>query len=124
MQDILNQVAFGGPLEWRGNLGLNWSYGAFRASWDTTYYGSYKQYDIGGTQLYVAAQGSSKVSSQMYHDLTVGYEFPTRTALKLGVKNVFDTLPPFDAYYTSMGYYSPFGDPRLRSFWLQASQSF
>ncbi|MBL8268798.1 TonB-dependent receptor [Steroidobacter sp.] len=124
MQNILNQVAFGGPLEWRGNVGLNWGYGALKASWDTTYYGSYRQYDIGGTQLYVNAQGSSRVSSQMYHDLTVGYDFPTNTGVKFGVKNVFNTLPPFDAYYATMGYYSPFGDPRLRSFWLQASQSF
>lgn len=124
MQDILNQVAFGGPLKWRGNLSAEWRHAGFRTNWTSTYFGSYRQYDIGGTPLYVAAQGSTRIASQMYHDLTVSYDFSSNTSLTLGVKNVFDKLPPFDAYYSSIGYYSPFGDSRLRSFWLQASQSF
>ncbi len=74
----------------------------------------------------------------MYHDIFASYSFDggsTATADSLSarvlsgvvvqarVRNVFGQLPPFDAYY-GYGYYSPFGDPRLRSFQLSLAKHF
>jgi outer membrane receptor protein involved in Fe transport len=43
--------------------------------------------------------------------------------VQVGVKNVFNTLPPFDAYYGPY-YYSPYGDPRLRDLWVGIKHDF
>ncbi len=90
---------------------------------------------------YINAQGSDRVSSQTYHDLFVGYAFGRQTGgaagagsrvasvldgvtVQLGVRNIFDQVPPIDTYYTSNYYLSPFGDTRLRSFWLNLKKAF
>ena len=38
--------------------------------------------------------------------------------VQLGARNVFNKLPPIDAWYVTNFYLSPFGDTRLRSLWL------
>jgi len=43
--------------------------------------------------------------------------------IQLSVKNLFNKLPPFDAYYTPY-FYSPYGDPRLRDYRLTLSKGF
>jgi outer membrane receptor protein involved in Fe transport len=80
------------------------------------------------------------VPSQHYHDVFVGYRFgPTagqgrgawqaaerlvrNTDIRLGVKNVFNTKPPFDTTNSYL-YYSGFGDPRLASYYVTVKRSF
>ncbi|MFC4307794.1 TonB-dependent receptor [Steroidobacter flavus] len=129
MLDIVNQVAYTGPLQYRGNLSIGWSRNNWNAGWMTTYYGSYDQYNIGGVTTYTQAQGSNTIPSQMYHDIYAGYEFDGEGMLGgmsvlAGIKNVFDKTPPFDAYYLNSNYYSPFGDWRLRNYYLTLSKRF
>ena len=91
---------------------------------------------------YVGAQGSDTVDSQMYHDLFVGYAFgKTATegrtwkaagsklveglTIQFGVRNVFDKAAPLDVFYIDQNYaLSPFGDTRLRTYWLALKKSF
>jgi outer membrane receptor protein involved in Fe transport len=45
-------------------------------------------------------------------------------SMQFGVRNVFDKVPPLDAYYNGNYYMSPYGDVRLRSYWLNARLNF
>ncbi|HNP37443.1 MAG TPA: TonB-dependent receptor [Woeseiaceae bacterium] len=130
-EEIANQVAAGGPLELRGNTTFMWQNDDWNLGWTINYYGAYDQYDLNGVDLYVQAQGADRVPSQIYHTAFASYSFPSSregvfsgVSVQAGIKNVFDKLPPYDAYYSNNGFYSPFGDARLRSFWLSASKSF
>jgi outer membrane receptor protein involved in Fe transport len=49
--------------------------------------------------------------------------FTDGLVIQLGVKNVFNTLPPLDAYFAPF-YVSPLGDLRLRDVWLTVKKSF
>lgn len=133
--DRVNQVANNGPLKFKANAALGWDFRSWSAGWITYYFGSYDQYNV-GSNLYVLAQGGEKVPSQVYHDFYVGYRFPdaqdaprfgnllSGVELQLGVKNVLDEAPQFDAFYSITAYYSPFGNPRMRSYSLSLSKSF
>jgi outer membrane receptor protein involved in Fe transport len=131
----VNQVADNGPLRFKANASLSWDLREWSAGWLTYYYGSYDQYRQ-GNDLYVRAQGGNSVPSQVFHDMYVGYRFAPAAArsigggllddvsVQLGVKNVFDKAPAFDAFYSITAYYSPFGDPRMRSYSLSVAKSF
>jgi outer membrane receptor protein involved in Fe transport len=65
----------------------------------------------------------------------VSYAFPeaksgklallSGVSLQAGVRNVFDKKPPLDAAYLYEFFVmSPYGDIRLRSFWLSIDKSF
>lgn len=87
---------------------------------------------------YTLPQGGDTIPSQIYHDLLVGYSFGQSAGsstgaasrllgglyTQLGVRNVFDRDPPLDVYRDLNYYYSPYGDARLRSYWLNARLDF
>ncbi|MBL8272006.1 TonB-dependent receptor [Steroidobacter sp.] len=129
LQEIVNEVAYGGPLKFRANAALNWDLREWSAGWTVMYYDSYPQYHF-GTDTYVLAQGGSHVASQMYHDAYGSYTFAEDRAvlgdvtLQFGVKNIFNKAPSFDAYYASYLYSSPFGSTRMRTLWLSAAKRF
>ncbi len=145
--NIDNQVAYGGPVMYKENGDLTWKFRNWSLGWTVIHYGSYLQDNVGGLTSYVAAQGSTSVASQTYHNVFASYTFPgphsTGTSggpawydraladvtIRAGVKNVFGTLPPFDAYYGNYAvgptvWTSPFGDARLRSFWVSLEKLF
>ncbi|MBL8269157.1 TonB-dependent receptor domain-containing protein, partial [Steroidobacter sp.] len=134
--DVVNDVADNGPLKHKGNLSATWVRGAWKADWMVSYFGSYNQYDTGGLTTYVLAQGSRTVPSQTYHDAVLEYRWQDEssgtlsdrllsgTTVQLGISNVFDKTPPFDAYYNFNNYISPFGDARLREYWLSLTKRF
>lgn len=115
-------------LEKSDNIVEQWS-----AGWNTRYF---DRYLVVNPTLSSAAgvfqrQGSCYVSSQIYHDMYVGYAFGSSTSsslnffegleLQLGVKNFFNTRLQFDANNT-VNLYSGFGDPRLASYYLTAKK--
>lgn len=90
---------------------------------------------------YTLAQGGDTIPSQSYHDLLVGYTFGQQSdrigklrktfstlcnglTVQFGVRNVFNKIPPMDAFYSSNYYESPYGDMRLRSYWLSVKKAF
>jgi len=85
-------------------------------------------------------QGSRTVPSEIYHDAFVTYRVPTNSAhsslssrlldgieIQLGITDVFNTKPPFEASNVLFGgygfYYSPYGDPRLRDYWVSIKKA-
>lgn len=146
---FLEYVGFpddGGEARAKANATLSWSRGHWSAAWTSTYYSSYKPYDSPGSPLYAqygtislaaAAQGAGTIPSQTYHDIYASYDFGERglatgsrsvdvlssnMSIQVGIKNVFNTLPPFDAY--APYYYSTYGDPRLRDFRITIKKVF
>lgn len=116
--------------KWKGNATLTWEKGPLRAGWTTRYYSRYLQ-----SATSQAAQGGRFVPEQTYHDVQASYQFPSRgsnnsrlsqwlanTSVQVGVKNVFNTKPPYDVA-TSIGY-SAYGDLRLASYWLSLKKEF
>jgi len=103
------------------------------------YFGSYKQAGAAGgpsmqetdNPRFIVPQGSDTIPSQIYHDLFVSRSFGTQSGrlldgvnLQLGVRNIFDAVPPMDVNFVNNYYLSPYGDVRLRSYWLSARKSF
>ena len=127
----IDRVGFSdGPLEWRGNVGLNWNVASWRLGWNTQYFDSYKVYRSGADTTEIATfalnQGSASIPSQTYHDFFAQYEFAGSQQfrdsfldgvdLRIGIQNVFDESPPIVATVAPFGGYSTYGDPRLRRY--------
>jgi outer membrane receptor protein involved in Fe transport len=119
-----NLVGFSnGPLKWRGNGGVTLSRDAWKLYWNTQYYG---KYDIGfggvnldaTNELIYVIQGTRKIPSQIYNDVSVLYEFQKSNgisrglSLQVGIINIFNKKPP--TIVEPIGGYSLYGDPRLR----------
>lgn len=113
----------GNSLRFRGTLTANyatkgWSIGA-RARHSSGYYLRYKD-DATGEYPVVRNQGSNRVSGSTFFDLFGSLSFPTGTEVRAGVNNIFNRRPPVDA--TRATGYAPYGDPRLRSFFVSVTQ--
>lgn len=94
------------------------------------------------TDAYIPAQGSDTIPSQIYHDAFVGYDVMAKSAgyssgkaglvervksgwsIQAGVRNIFGALPPTDVFWSSNFYISPYGDTRLRSYWITVRKQF
>jgi iron complex outermembrane recepter protein len=148
--DYAGYPAEGGPAKRKANLTLAWENGGWTGGWSVRYFDSYHQQGaVGGpfSTLYadgnvygtrVAAQGASTIPSQTYHDIFAGYVFAREKSpaqshrwgagllhdlgIQVGVKNAFNKVPPFDAFYQY--YTSPYGDKRLRSYWVSVRKQF
>ncbi|MXP41454.1 TonB-dependent receptor [Altererythrobacter soli] len=141
---FIDSVGFsstGSALEWRGNAGLDWTWGAWSASWNAQYYDSHLVYAAAAEPLTPAQQaareqailnqGSTRIRAQTYHDLYLRYrfgsghsEFLNGTDIVAGVQNIFDSSPPIIADTGSTDGYSTYGDPRLRRFTLSLRKHF
>lgn len=118
-----NITGIGNSLRFRGTLTANystkqWSIGA-RARHTSGYYLRYKD---PATSEYpvVLNQGANRVSGSTFFDLFGSFSFPTGTELRAGINNIFNKRPPIDVTRTSG--YAPYGDPRLRSFFVNVTQ--
>jgi outer membrane receptor protein involved in Fe transport len=144
--DIADQVADFGPLKEKANATLSWELRGWTARWAATYYGSYPQIAPPFTRSTstLLAQNSAGIPSQIYHNILLAYGIPSHAKqgdsnsressswtgsafsgvnVQMGIKNVFNKTPPFDANFAPY-YYSPFGDPLLRTFWVSLSKDF
>ena len=121
----------GGAPKFRRTGTLTWNRGDWGAGWSSSYVSSYEQ-----VSFLVAGQGSAFVDSQLYHDAYVSYTVASGRhrsrfkraseglTIQLGVRNIFDDVPPLDVSYSSNHYLSPYGDIRLRSYWINVKKSF
>lgn len=138
--DYAGHVAGGGAAKHKLNGDLVWEKGRWGASWTVRFYGKYKQSGaVDGPSafnaIYVTAQGSEFVGSQIYHDATLSYSLGrlksegavrSRVAsafsdlsLRVGMNNVFNQPAPFDA----LNQYSVLGDIRMRTVWVSVKKS-
>ncbi|WP_221032590.1 TonB-dependent receptor domain-containing protein [Actomonas aquatica] len=162
-QDGEETDGVGSPLEsgaasYKTNATLSWAHRGWSAGWTTTYFPSYKQYGAAGGPIsvqvfdgapypnnYLRGQGSDVISSQIYHDFYVGYDFGNQPwsespsdskfraagkrlldglSLQFGMRNVFDAVPPLDAYHSANFYMSTYGNAQLRRYWLSVKKEF
>ncbi len=144
----------GGAAKTKSNVSFTWEHHGWGLGWDVTRFGSYKQYGaVGGPAAvhnnngaadttYILPQGSDTVSSQIFHGLFASYSFgkdvmssggalksllhatTNNLTVQIGVRNVFNQAPALDAYYNQIYYFSPYGDPRLRSYWVSLRKQF
>lgn len=121
------------PPRWKGNAGLTWTRDKLTVDLNVQYVGGARTLwspvypAIGDVAL---AQGSNRLKSQTYIDLTARRRFtpPANSPIqafdvRLGVQNLFDTSPPIIADVTQMGY-DYHGDPRRRRFGLLLAARF
>jgi len=121
-------VTYQNPLKFKGNAGVNFQKNGWTFEWSTRYFDSYLGSTVPTTVL---SQGDGgRIPSQTYHDAFFGYRFTNGVAIKLlqntewqlSIANIFNTYPPVDLNNILLPY-SPFGDPKLRSFMFSIKKS-
>ena len=128
---MIDKVGYSdGPLEWRGNGGMEWARGSLTVDLNAQYYASYNvdfaDPDSGGNAEMIRDQGAERIPAQVYVDLSVRKRFTAPFGLdplrvleaRLSVQNLFDRRPPIVASSEDLGF-STYGDPRRR--WISAS---
>lgn len=71
--------------EWRANLSAQWQMEAWSAAYNLRYIGDSTE---------TVANAPRHIGSVTYHNTSVGYNFDSALALRLGVNNIFDKQPP------------------------------
>ncbi len=111
---------------WRHTVRVDWEQGDFGASLANTFLSSYADQnnapDINSEQ-YVPF---NRVKAYSIWDLSGSWQATPALALRLGVKNLFDTSPPFSnqSYYYLSGYDPSYTDPRGRFFYASLQYKF
>lgn len=126
-------VGSSNPLKFKANAGATWTRRQWTVGWSANYFDSYW---VNAAHTVDVNQGSDHIPSQIYHDLFATYRFDAGMSrnsvpsdvfsgleITLGLKNILNKQPPFDASNTFF-YYSTFGDPRLASYWLSVKKAF
>jgi len=125
-------VGFGSistPLKFKANAGASWKRGAWTFNWVARYFDSYVVVHptLSTSATTYQRQGSNRVASQIYHDISISRRFgePRRLGLgflngleiQVGARNILNAAPRFDVNNTT-DLYSGFGDPRLASYYV------
>lgn len=118
-----------GPLEWRGNAGVDWVHGRLSVAANGQYYHGYRAVDAEDAPDTKLDVEGVRIPAQFYIDISAAYRlrFPAATAfrvvdLRFGVANLFDKAPPV-VTGNDLGY-SYYGDARGRRFEATISAHF
>jgi outer membrane receptor protein involved in Fe transport len=144
--EYVDFVNSGGVNKIKGNVAVSCYLGSrWTVGWRTVYYDGYKQAGAPGDPVYNGAanptlittstlpQGGYNIPAQIYHNVFASYNFGSTQRLhvlngisvQLGINNLFNTAPPFDANANyAPYYYSPFGPHVLRSYILKIRKAF
>jgi outer membrane receptor protein involved in Fe transport len=138
----------GGVLKTKINGTLTWLIGRhWTVGWNTTYFDGYKVAGSPGDPEYNGAvqetlittstgpTGSNTIPAQVYHNAFASYRFDRTghgyhryldgVTVQVGIDDVFNTPPPFDAYASiAPFYYSPYGNVLLRSYVVKVKKEF
>lgn len=132
---IVENAGIGGgflsiPLKFKAVGGLTWKRGRFTAGWTTRYLDSYLASTNATVRL---SQGNGgRVASQVYHDVFASYRVGQKqdrlelfggTEFTVGVKNLFNASPPFDAGNPTL-LVSTLGDGRLAVYYVSVKRAF
>ncbi len=124
-----------GPLEWRGNAGLEWTRGPLVLDLNLQYLGGHRVASSAADIVVTSAervrfQGATRIPSQVYVDVAARRRFELAPGgvldaveVRLGVQNLLDRSPPIVADPSNLGY-DYYGDPRRRRFELLLSAQF
>ena len=133
----------GGVPDWRGSATFAWGRKGLTLGWTSRYISPYNVYGSPGAPItsatYTTMQGGNSVPGQLYHDIFGSYFFQRRSAktgqnkavrslltglsIKAGIRDLFDKAPPYDAFRGPY-YYSNYGSPRMREYWITVRKDF
>ena len=111
---------------WRHNLTLDWERGPWSASLTNSYISGYDDqnsaYDS-NTSTFVQP---NRVKAYSLWDIAGAWEATKSLTLRVGVKNMFNTSPPFSnqAYFFISGYDPSYTDPRGRFGYVSVKYAF
>lgn len=108
-----------GGIRWKGNSTVMWSNDRLSFGLRTRFFDDYYLRQDHSIQ---PLQGEARIPSQIYHDIFLSYELRPDVDVRAGMNNVLDTYPPVDV--STGTYYSRFGDPRMRNFYIALTKRF
>lgn len=111
---------------WRHRLSLDWEYGAFGATLSNTYYSDYEDQNSAIDTDSGTVVGKNHVKAYSLWDLSGSWAVDKALNLRVGVRNLFDTPPPYSnqAWYFLSGYDPSYTDPRGRFFYASVQYKF
>ncbi len=122
------------PLRWKHTMTFSYEYGDFKHRLTQIYRNGYEDEAPPGiasgdpAALALASNYDSDVDSYMIFNYSMQYSGIENTELTVGIKNLFDTDPPFTAHqndYSPGAAFDPrVADPRGRSITLNAAYNF
>jgi len=117
--DLGHFVNEGVVQRWRHTASLDWERGPYSASLTNSYMSGY-------TDQTIAGKDDRHVSHYSLWDLTGAWSLSSALTLRAGVKNVFNTSPPFSqqAWFYISGYDPSYTDPRGRFMYVSAQYRF
>jgi iron complex outermembrane recepter protein len=117
-------VTAASPLPVRANANLDVHREHWSLGWTARYYSAY---EVSRDPSIIGMQGSTRVADRTYHDVWARFHLQPpaagvpRLRVTLGIRNVFDADPPFDAGAINSGFVSPFADTRPSTYYLTVS---
>jgi iron complex outermembrane recepter protein len=119
------------PLRWKHTAAVTYTQGPWSGTFSQLYRSGYKDAVLPGVAngTVVPPNWSPNVKAYMLYNLSATYSGIKNLSVTLGVKNIFNTDPPFSAAYDSdtgagSSWDPRVGDPRGRSYSILASYSF
>lgn len=111
---------------WRHTLALDWERGPFGATLANSYLTGYKDQNSFPDEATGGYVQPNRVKAYSLWDLQGTWQATQALQLRLGVKNLFDTAPPFSnqAYFYLSGYDPSYTDPRGRFFYASLQYKF
>jgi iron complex outermembrane recepter protein len=111
---------------WRHTVALDWELGEFGATLANTYLSGYKDQNSFPDETTGGYVQPNRVKAYSLWDLQGTWQASKALSLRLGVKNLFDTAPPFSnqAYHYLSGYDPSYSDPRGRFFYASVQYKF
>ena len=108
-----------GPVfRWKHNATINWALGDWNANFANKFMTGYQDQNADGSDHHVRAYST--------YSLAAGYTGIKNTNITVGIKNLFDSNPPFTNQNTTFqqGYDPRYTDPLGRSFFVKATYKF
>jgi iron complex outermembrane recepter protein len=125
-------TGIGSNFRLRSNLGLDWTYGDFGATWSTRYYSSITERcshsEVCNDPDHVApdtgAQPQNRTGANTFHDVQVRWTAPWKGTISVGANNVFDHLGPilYTQPNSNFDYYGGFDIGRF--YYVRYQQTF
>lgn len=118
------------PIRWKHTLSFSWARGNWAHTLTQVYRGGYKDEEPVSVRngTYIPPRWDPNVDSYIVYDYSVSYAGIRNLKLTLGVKNLFDTDPPFTAhmndYAAGAGWEPRVADPRGRAYSVLAEYKF
>ncbi|WP_273491111.1 TonB-dependent receptor [Roseateles chitosanitabidus] len=111
---------------WRHRLNLDWARGDWSVNLANTFYSGYDDQNSAIDTNTGSVVSRNRVKAYSLWDLSGGWDATSALSLRAGVKNLFNTAPPFSnqAYFFISGYDPSYTDPRGRFFYLSAQYRF